>query len=360
MSVYATIVCKYSCIINSSARPPLWDVDYEALALPAKVSFEQGQIIQHSTCPSVHFNLYFEFNATISWYFTDGSKIPDDPYAGFAIYHANSNSTYKKCTSKHTSIYSCEAMAILLALELAINDDYTHIQIFSDSQSVLKAIQSPLYWKIKSYLILEIRQKIYSLSKNGKKVELFWVPAHVGIRYNEMVDLAAKDNIKSGIDTQMLIPKDDFKAMWKQDMFSELHEWCKNVGLSLINPKGAKYCKLFLNTVSRKPWFDKLPIHRKAIVSLNRLRINYTSLGESLFRKDIIDSPFCSCGLIEQTAEHIFWDCPDYIEPRYDMIQKLNVLNLAKPYNLDNLLNNLDLNICDILFCFISAIDLKI
>lgn len=143
-------------------------------------------------------------------------------------------------------------------------------------------------------------------------------------------------------------------------MFADLYDWSTRLGSSSENPKGAIYCNNFLCTNNRKPWFSKSFLERRAIVTFNRLRANHTSLNESLFRKDIIDSSYCSCSNTDQTADHIFWECPDLIDYRLDMLTELSKYDLPQPYTITNLLKNLTTNIGEILYCFISKADLKI
>lgn len=295
-------------IVQTNLRPHVWEIDYIALTRTVNIFYTEGSTINASTNPSERFNQIFVQNDSISWYFTDESKKKDLPYAGFAIYHVNTDTIHMRRTSKHTTIFSCEAMAILTALQIAKEkDNHSYIQIFTDSKSVLDAILSKSYWKTKSYLILEIRKIIYILeSIGGKKVELYWIPAHKGLAFNEKVDSAAKESIYSGIDTHLLLPKDDLTSHFKQNMFSDLYNWTLRAGTSPIEPKGAIYCNSFLNISNRKPWFIKMPLERRAVVSFNRLRANHTSLNESLYRKDITDSPFCSCSITEQSADHVF------------------------------------------------------
>lgn len=182
----------------------------------------------------------------------------------------------------------------------------------------------------------------------------------MGISGNEKADLGAKNGAVSGIDTQLSVPRQDFFAKWKSEMFEDLYDRSRKISLSEINPKGNKYFNLFFNPSNRHPWFYKSPLARKAIVSLNRLRANHTSLAESLYRKDISDSPFCSCSIIEQTAEHVFWQCPNHEDTRAVLISELVELGYNGPFFLDQLLHEMSPNVCLALSVFISNIDIKI
>ncbi|XP_043273353.1 uncharacterized protein [Venturia canescens] len=122
------------------------------------------------------------------------------------------------------SIYSAEALAIFEALEMASRLDASDYTIFSDSRSALQALKGTD--KLSgSYLIIMIKEKLRKLEARGKKVQFKWIPAHKGIKYNKVVDLAAKTAIRYGRDTQILIPGSDLKATWRTMMGDEFHEW---------------------------------------------------------------------------------------------------------------------------------------
>lgn len=94
--------------------------------------------------------------------------------------------------TNHASIFSLEAMAIIQALDTVKSDKSPKIYVFSDSENVLEALSSLSNWNQKFFLIWEIKTRIFNLSKIGKSVTLLWIPAHVGIRHNEIADWTAK------------------------------------------------------------------------------------------------------------------------------------------------------------------------
>lgn len=84
-------------------------------------------------------------------------------------------------------------MAIIMALQSAAYSSHQEICIFSDSQSVLKALISSHKIKNKSHLIWEILKLIFELKQAGKIVNLYWIPAHIGLEDDELADIAAKE-----------------------------------------------------------------------------------------------------------------------------------------------------------------------
>lgn len=217
-------------------------------------------------------------------------------------------------------------MEIATALQFAL-DDPKHIFIFSDSRSVLQAIFFKDYRIKSSHLIWTIRKLLFELKQLGKDVQLVWIPAHVGIEGNEMANSAAKDAVTIGTDTQFLLPYSDFKSLWKEKLFSNFHDWAQTRG----SHKGYYYFENFFKP-KKKPWFQALPSKRKGMVSFNRLRAGHTVLAECLWRHNIIDSPFCDCDMMPQTANHVFWQCPILEDQRVILLRTITLSFPFGPY----------------------------
>ena len=74
----------------------------------------------------------------------------------------------------------------------------------------------------------------------------------------------------------------------------------------------------------------KVPRHlyhgvRRYQIHHARLRTNCSPLNFTLFNKNIIDTPFCTCGLIED-AEHYFFYCHKYNDARLSLLNDLYFL----------------------------------
>lgn len=53
-------------------------------------------------------------------------------------------------------------------------------------------------------------------------------------------------------------------------------------------------------------------MERGTITTLNRLRANHYNLRESLYRKNMVDSPECECGEGNEDINHVIWECRRY------------------------------------------------
>ena len=69
------------------------------------------------------------------------------------------------------------------------------------------------------------------------------------------------------------------------------------------------------NQILVPKYFGTLHVSRTAQFLLNCIRIECSSLNSHLFKKNLIDNQFCSCGIIETTS-HFFFSCPRYTAHR--------------------------------------------
>ena len=105
------------------------------------------------------------------------------------------------------SIFSAETNAILLALKFVASSEKIKFMICSDSLSCLLAIES---CKTQNPFILKIVEIYKSLVAIGKHVIFTWIPSHIGLRGNTVVDQEAK-NALNGPVSNCFIPYTYFK-----------------------------------------------------------------------------------------------------------------------------------------------------
>ncbi|XP_034936031.1 uncharacterized protein [Chelonus insularis] len=350
-----------SHLISSDSRPNCFKFPFQSMFVPAKVHWEEGKEIQeiHKSKPlSVErsfWNLFREEFRDAVVIFTDGSKTIGKEFVGFAYLEVATSSVSLNRTVKYASIFSAEAMAIIAALKKFANTDLNKLVIFSDSLSVLKALASIRSAGKLNVLIGEIKHLVYSLQVTGRVVKFFWIPAHVGISYNEKVDSAAKDSVMKGRDSQILLPSSDFKAFWKGKMHNDFVNWCKCEGLN----KGRFYHENYYSE-SALPWFGKFNLARKPLVSINRLRCNHSSLKESLARFNIIRSAICECGEAEETANHVFFQCSKYEDIRALFCKDLRKQKSFPPYCIESMLHSMDRGVIFAVARFLNSIELSI
>ena len=92
-----------------------------------------------------------------------------------------------------SSIFTAEAKAVDLVLDfISTCDAKNKFIIFSDSLSVLKAIN---HISSKNPQIQKLLEKCHELLVKKKEIVFCWIPSHIGILGNKMVDQEAKTSL---------------------------------------------------------------------------------------------------------------------------------------------------------------------
>ena len=144
-----------------------------------------------------------------------------------------------KCLPNEASIYSAETTAIDLAMNIIANHKASKFIIYTDSKSVLLALQnrdtSP---PPPPPLITKLLNNLNTLSKNNNII-FTWIPSHIGIQGNEKADKAAKKALQIDM-CKSKIPYTDLKPTIKKFISDK---WQKSW---IIRPKtnSMKYKKL--------------------------------------------------------------------------------------------------------------------
>ena len=136
--------------------------------------------------------------------YTDGSK-QEMKVGCTAVFQ---NQELLKRLPNESSIYSAEVIAIDPAMNIIANHKSSKFIIYSDSKSVLQAIQSK---DSSTPLIIRLLDKMNTLSKNNSII-LTWIPSHIGIQGNERVDRAEKKPLQTCI-SNTKIPYTDPKPL---------------------------------------------------------------------------------------------------------------------------------------------------
>lgn len=92
-------------------------------------------------------------------------------------------------------IFIAEVVAITKGIQKYEEKDTKkdNILILTDSMSAIKNIENNEITTYKNTYIMEARKRIYEIKKRkNRKVILAWIPAHIGITGNEIVDHSAK------------------------------------------------------------------------------------------------------------------------------------------------------------------------
>ncbi|KYQ48810.1 hypothetical protein ALC60_12140 [Trachymyrmex zeteki] len=249
--------------------------------------------------------------------FTDGSKtnINEKSFVGFANWSPNDDFIKGSKLFDVSSIFTAEAAAILSALNLIIKSDLLRFTIFSDSKSVLMALENIRKLKHHSHLIQEINQALINCKLKDKDVQLVWIPAHSNIIGNENADSLAKKAAVEGPLIEVEVPHSDIYSIFKSMCIKDDEELLYH--RAFPSNRGTFFFENY-HCKSTKTWFSDSDFDRRDIVTINRLRSGHNSLKSSLYRFEISDTDLCSCGHIEN-ENHILWECDKFHKERIKM-----------------------------------------
>ena len=162
--------------------------------------------------------------------FTDGSK--EDSKVGCAVISDNHSNMQR--IPDDSSIFTAEAKAIDLALDfISTCDANNKFIIFYDSLSVLKAMN---HTSSKNPQIQKLLEKCHELLAY-KEIALCWIPSHIGIQGNEMLDKQAKTSL-SLEPTSFKIPFSNFKQSINKYILEKWQtSWNNSIGNKLLDIK---------------------------------------------------------------------------------------------------------------------------
>ena len=251
--------------------------------------------------------------------YTDGSE--EDSKVGCAVILDNHSNIQR--IPDDSSIFTAEAKAIDLALDfISTCDANNKFIIFSDSLFVLKAMS---HTSSKNPQIQKLLEKCHELLAY-KEIALCWIPSHIGIQGNEMVDKQAKTSL-SLEPTSFKIPFSNFKPSINKYILEEWQtSWNNSIGNKLhdIKPTIGEYQSVVRN------------IRREEVV-LARLRLGHTRvthsyllLGEELPQCVGCDAPF--------TVRHFLLECGDFARVRNNCFHVDNMKELFQDIHIDSIM----------------------
>ena len=279
--------------------------------------------------------------------YTDGSVKEADKITSFGIYISDILNVCGKLR-EGTSIYVAELFAVWWAVNLVTERNIKKAVIFTDSLSVLTALQSVhKNTGNNHYLIDKIREQLWVLSSNQFEVHVSWIPGHTGIKGNEKADVLAAAGAAGSLYNHSLDATELFRILKVDVLKSWQDDWN-----SSMNVKG-KRTYLIKPDVSSAPWFTKGNFDSKLFcTSITRLRIGHGLFPEHMFRMGLLETPLCNCGEVG-TLEHIFFNCADLNNIRISFLKSLSKAGYQPPFNLVSILATGSLTIYKLLFRYL-------
>jgi ribonuclease HI len=256
--------------------------------------------------------------------YTDGSGINGN--IGAAVYSSTVQVTKKRYIGKETesNVFAAELTAINLGLDiLEDNIQYTKCEVFTDSQTSIKALLKPQKQSGQA-IICSILDKIDELQtqRNEMNITLTWIPGHMDIEGNEQADKAAKEAANSTErEANAYYPalKSARNAANKQQTQNKwIKQWNEGTETAVK-----------LRAMSKRPHFTsggKLYSHitvKQQVAWLVRLRTAHCSLNKYLHQRGHEEEPLCACREEEETVEHYLLKCKRYTTQREKMVKEV-------------------------------------
>ena len=233
--------------------------------------------------------------------FTDGSK----SYSGIGCAVIHDGTSYLTKLPDSASIFTAEITGINNALKLVDESKGESFVIYCDSKSVLDSIG---IFNSFHPLIQKAQEWLFRISCRHKKVYFCWVPSHVGIQGNELVDREAKDATQLDHFSCSKVPHYDMKRKIKNYV---LDKWQK-LWSSPVLPNNRKY-KTIRDSIA--PWTSVFHSNRKVEVVLTRLRIGHTRLTHG-FILDGNGAPVCDHCDLPLSVDHILVHCTKFLDAK--------------------------------------------
>ena len=209
--------------------------------------------------------------------------------------------------SNTSTIYAAELYGIGLALFLAMNTDLRgkNVVIFTDNQSAIKKLQNPDNKSGQQY-VKEIILRIEKLRSMGCTLRIQWVPGHVEIEGNELVDKLAKEaalNPRTGTPPDLALLRTTVKRTLKAKFRTRWNHFWR------YGKFGRRLHEL-IPTPHRKvqEFYEKLP--RVISSTVVRIRTGTIPLKGYLGRINRAPTTECLCGGGDETVRHLVLNCP--------------------------------------------------
>ena len=221
-----------------------------------------------------------------------------------------------------SSIFTAEACAIDLALDIISKEKHKKFIIFSDSLSVVLSLNNK---KLEHPLIVKLLCRLHSTL--NKEIVFCWIPSHIGVRGNYRADAAAK----SALDLtpkKYNIPYTDLKPKINNVLHKKWQQrWNRNTSNKLFQVKP------FLGE-----WHPAFRKSRKEQVTITRLRIGHSRLMHFFILKQE-QQPQCSTCQTPCTIKHVLLVCKVFHDTRKRYFHANSMKDLFENVHMDNVLS---------------------
>ena len=226
----------------------------------------------------------------------------------------------------NNTIFQAEAVALLECLLFIKSLDCILTTIFSDSQSVLKAITS-----FNTDPIITEIQKVYGTISKTRHIVFYWCPGHVNILGNKCADQFAKSAVEKGRTPSISVDLPISHA--EMVLTQKITELWKT---SSTNSTNGRTTFKFVPDITRNP-FAHFNLHYKLTAIL-------TGHGKfNMYRQqyDHTLSAYCECKTALDTINHYIFHYPLYSADREELPSSIKSLTIFPSNSIDLISNPL-------------------
>ena len=224
------------------------------------------------------------------------------------------------------NVFAAELAAMCLSAAIVQeNKERRMWNIYTDSQAAIQAANRPFRQSGQSIIKEFIDTIDTAVIENPElKIALVWVPGHSEIEGNEIADTEAKKAATDPAAARPFHHKPLRSARVQSIKAAAKAQWFKDWG---NNTKTSYALRRILNrpgTTGGTKLYNRI-LNRSAIAALTRLRTGHCGLNHYLYRFQLADTPYCSCGHGKETVEHYLLECQLYVEQRKELHKNVGV-----------------------------------
>lgn len=231
--------------------------------------------------------------------YTDGSTTEHSSAAAFTIPSQKlqwSGKLYRGTTSTHA-----ELVAILQALRLLRTQQPANLVILTDSKASLIILEDQHHSQPSA---CKIRRLVTEMTRKGSAITFQWIPAHVGLKYNEEADRLARQAHTQDPSVAIATDVEDNKRVIRNYVWT-FHPFRTTSSGILPSP-----------IVSQR-------VCRKDATLLHRLRTNSAFTPAYLHKIHVVGSDECEDCNKTADIEHLVMTCDNFASERQVMLRTI-------------------------------------